>query len=295
MKNYKPTVFALAGPIAAGKSTASSILKDQFDFKIIRTRDVLGDLITSQGEVINDQSLQQFGATIMDGSGAEAFCKIIANSIDPDQSYVIDSVRPVSHYEWLLNLCHNFHLIYLHASLDNRKEHYITRRGDRESSVNGFIERTTHPVEQEVQRLFDYADAVIINNHDLKTFERRLFACVIPFIYPEPVLYFQQMVQAVVAFHNKHGYDVDSGNREIMPLRISLMIEELGEISQCISKGKGNIEEEHADLLYLLLGNAITLGFDLEEAFWKKHDINMQREARKIGDRIRVSDWNNDG
>ena len=59
-----------------------------------------------------------------------------------------------------------------------------------------------------------------------------------------------------------------------------------------ISKGKKGIDIEHADVLYLLLGNCVTLGIDLEECFFRKHGIVMQRPARMVDGNVVVSDWN---
>ncbi|MEJ0053610.1 MAG: nucleoside triphosphate pyrophosphohydrolase family protein [bacterium] len=95
-------------------------------------------------------------------------------------------------------------------------------------------------------------------------------------------------------FHRKHGYDVGTGNMAVMSLRIGLLIEELGELHAVVSKGVGDISEEHADLLYLLLGNCVTLGIDIETAFFAKHAINMRREAKVVRGNRRVSDWSHE-
>ena len=101
----------------------------------------------------------------------------------------------------------------------------------------------------------------------------------------------QGMMDAVQAFHDKHRFKERGG--EEMTYRISLMAEELGEISSCVTKGKGKEElsEEVADLLILVLGTAIAGNFDLNEAFWKKMDKLMQRESRIVDGRVRVSEF----
>ena len=101
----------------------------------------------------------------------------------------------------------------------------------------------------------------------------------------------QAMMAAVQAFHDKHRFRETGG--EEMTYRIALMAEELGEISACVSKGKGDEElaEEVADLLILLLGTAIARDFDLNEAFWQKMEKLMQRQARMVDGRIRVSEF----
>jgi NTP pyrophosphatase (non-canonical NTP hydrolase) len=102
---------------------------------------------------------------------------------------------------------------------------------------------------------------------------------------------YQAMLDAVQAFHDKHDFKNTGG--EEMTYRLSLMSEELGEISSCITKGKSreNLAEEVADLFILLVGTAIAADFDLREAFWKKMDTLMQRDSRMVNGRIRVSEF----
>jgi NTP pyrophosphatase (non-canonical NTP hydrolase) len=99
------------------------------------------------------------------------------------------------------------------------------------------------------------------------------------------------MKAAVQAFHDKH--DLKHTGGEDLTYRVALMVEELGEISACVSKGKPRaaLAEELADLLILLIGTGIATGLDLDEAFWEKMETLMQREARMIDGRIRVSDF----
>jgi len=99
------------------------------------------------------------------------------------------------------------------------------------------------------------------------------------------------MLAQVQAFHDKHDFSGTGG--EDMVYRIALMAEELGEMSSCVTKGKGKQEmaEETADLLILVMGTAIAGNFDLLGAFWKKMDKLMKREAKMIDGRIRVSEF----
>lgn len=99
------------------------------------------------------------------------------------------------------------------------------------------------------------------------------------------------MLAAVQAFHDKHRFRETGG--EELSYRIALMAEELGEISSCVTKGKPTEElaEEVADLLILVMGTAIAANFDLNQAFWHKMDVLMQRKARMVNGRIRVSEF----
>lgn len=102
---------------------------------------------------------------------------------------------------------------------------------------------------------------------------------------------YTDMLAAVQAFHDKHDFKHTGG--EELTYRLALMIEELGEVAECVTKGKPKAElaEEVADLFILLLGTAIAADFDLKQAFWLKMETIMQREAKMINGRIRVSEF----
>ncbi len=99
------------------------------------------------------------------------------------------------------------------------------------------------------------------------------------------------MLAAVQAFHDKHRFRETGG--EELSYRVALMAEELGEISACVTKGRPveALAEECADLMILVLGTAIAADFDLRAAFWAKMERLMQRDARMINGRIRVSEF----
>ncbi len=99
------------------------------------------------------------------------------------------------------------------------------------------------------------------------------------------------MLATVQSFHDKHRFRETGG--EDLVYRVALMAEELGEISACITKGKDReaLAEEVADLLILVLGTAISAGFDLRQAFWDKMRKIESRQARMINGRVRVSEF----
>ncbi|KPJ54163.1 hypothetical protein AMJ39_01840 [candidate division TA06 bacterium DG_24] len=98
----------------------------------------------------------------------------------------------------------------------------------------------------------------------------------------------EEMIKAVRRFHEKHDFAHNNGHDPFY--RMMLMMEEVGEICEALTKGKENLAEEHADLLILLLGNCIAFNIDIEEAFWNKYRRVMEREARWVGGKIRVTD-----
>ncbi len=102
---------------------------------------------------------------------------------------------------------------------------------------------------------------------------------------------YDEMLEAVRMFHEKHRFKENGG--EDLLYRIALMTEELGEIAECVTKGKSKdkLAEEVADLLILLLGTAIAADFDLRRAFWEKMQKIQSREGRLVNGRIRVSEF----
>ncbi|WP_197722123.1 MazG nucleotide pyrophosphohydrolase domain-containing protein [Sulfuriflexus mobilis] len=102
---------------------------------------------------------------------------------------------------------------------------------------------------------------------------------------------YADMLKAIQAFHDKHDFKGTGG--EDLTYRVALMAEELGEISSAVTKGKSSeqLAEECADLFILLMGTAISAEFDLNAAFWQKIDKIMQREAKMVNGRIRVSEF----
>lgn len=100
---------------------------------------------------------------------------------------------------------------------------------------------------------------------------------------------------ATKAFHEK--FEMKGTNNEDMQFRLNLLIEELGELAQAVTKGKSKEEilEENIDLLNLVLGNFVSMGItpkEIDEAFWKKHERIMSREKRKLSDgNYRVSEF----
>lgn len=102
---------------------------------------------------------------------------------------------------------------------------------------------------------------------------------------------YQDMLNAVQAFHDKHDFKNTGG--EELTYRVALMSEELGEIASAITKGKSidDLAEETADLFILLIGTAIAADFDLKQVFWDKMEKIMKRDSKMINGRIRVSEF----
>lgn len=63
-----------------------------------------------------------------------------------------------------------------------------------------------------------------------------------------------------------------------------LLMEELGEICESITKSKSNFQEEHADLLILLLGNCVSYDIDIIDITSRKLDKLLKMEPVRNAD-----------
>ena len=101
------------------------------------------------------------------------------------------------------------------------------------------------------------------------------------------------MMGRVAQFHHKHSFQSPENNGHDMGYRLALTVEELGELSAAITKGKPQSEasEELADLLILILGHSLAMQVDLESEFHKKMDKIMKRDSKKGGLGIRVTEY----
>ena len=95
----------------------------------------------------------------------------------------------------------------------------------------------------------------------------------------------KEYYEATKKFHEK--YEFKGTNNEDMVFRLNLLIEEVGELAECVTKGKSREDfiEENVDIFNLIIGNLISEEVTLEEfdkAFWKKHEKIMNREKRTL-------------
>ena len=84
----------------------------------------------------------------------------------------------------------------------------------------------------------------------------------------------ETMMKRVANFHQKHSFGNAEHNGHDLGYRIALTVEELGELSAAITKGKPKSEasEELADLLILILGHALARNVDLDAELHKNMD-----------------------
>ena len=101
----------------------------------------------------------------------------------------------------------------------------------------------------------------------------------------------ESMMKKIAVFHDKHKFEENNGHD--MGYRIALTVEELGELSAAVTKGKPLTEcvEEMADILILLMGHSLAMEVDLKAAFEAKYQKIMQRPSIRGRLGIRVTEY----
>ena len=248
MKQPGNLVIALCGPTCGGKSIVADYLTQKFYFQCIR--------IPADG---GDASVEHFSQTFLDESkGAGIF--------------VIDAIESLSQYE-ILQRVQNLKLIYVTSSPKIRLDRYKSKHAASISSEVTSYASVEENCSDNLEML--YLSSLVVNLEKGVIDTALLDSFIMTSLYGSSIVYFQQLINCVKSFHFKHGFEIASKSMANIPLIVGLMVEELGEIHECYTKGTGDIEEEHADLLYLLLGSCVTLGIDIEAAFLAKHQKNM--------------------
>lgn len=95
-------------------------------------------------------------------------------------------------------------------------------------------------------------------------------------------------IDKVKQLHEKMHFAENGG--EDMFYRMALISEEVGEIAECLTKNRGDIIEEHADLIILILGNCIAMKADgeIEAVLNNKLDRLMEMHPTTRGNYTRI-------
>lgn len=88
-----------------------------------------------------------------------------------------------------------------------------------------------------------------------------------------------ELLDKVKQLHKQNNFKANGGEDKLF--RMALIMEEVGEISEAITKNQDNFEEEHADLLILLLGNCVAYDIDILKLTNEKLDRLLKMKPSK--------------
>ncbi len=159
MKSPFHIVIGLTGHIAAGKTTAAAHIERK-GFAYYRYSQVIADVLKSRDIEVNRDSLQQAGGQLFDFSGQYDLNRQVEERLKGNLQVVIDGMR---HYEdytyWKEKSFTKFYLLYIEADEDICIARY---------KKDDYQKVDQHHVEQEIDELRVYADAVIENDGTLE-------------------------------------------------------------------------------------------------------------------------------
>lgn len=88
-----------------------------------------------------------------------------------------------------------------------------------------------------------------------------------------------ELLNKVKQLHKQNNFKANGGEDKLF--RMALIMEEVGEISEAITKDLDNFEDEHADLLILLLGNCVAYDIDILKLTNEKLDRLLKMKPSK--------------
>jgi uncharacterized protein YprB with RNaseH-like and TPR domain/predicted nuclease with RNAse H fold/dephospho-CoA kinase len=175
IKNTQPSwrerrVIGFSGPIAAGKTTASSFLESK-GFHYGRFSMVIAGLVQSRGMQPNRQTLQETGQEINQTKGQRWLGKKLIQMLPKRGNLVIDGLRfPEDHAFLVETFGPAFLHIHIDAPEDTRLERYIIDGGTKEE----FVDANSHQVESNVPNLSSLAHIIVDNASDMDSFKNEI-------------------------------------------------------------------------------------------------------------------------
>jgi uncharacterized protein YprB with RNaseH-like and TPR domain/predicted nuclease with RNAse H fold/dephospho-CoA kinase len=164
-------IIGFSGPIAAGKTTASTLLQSK-GFHYGRFSMVIADLAQKRGMQPSRQTLQQIGQEINETNGQRWLGKKLVQMLPEQGNLVIDGLRfPEDHAFLVERFGPAFLHIHIEAPEDTRLERYVLDGGTKEE----FMEADSHRVESNVSQLSSLAHVVLDNASDKESFREKIW------------------------------------------------------------------------------------------------------------------------
>jgi dephospho-CoA kinase len=162
--------IGLSGLLSSGKTTSGEIL-EKFGFAYGRYSMVIASLVKGQNNEVNRKTTQEMGEYVNKEKGQRWLGNELLKLLPEYKNLVIDGLRFLEDYLFLKEKFGNrFFHIHLTADLEIRKQRYNNQK---KNNVP-FEEANSHPVENEVSKLQDFADLVISNNGSISNLESKL-------------------------------------------------------------------------------------------------------------------------
>jgi uncharacterized protein YprB with RNaseH-like and TPR domain/predicted nuclease with RNAse H fold/dephospho-CoA kinase len=174
---HERRVVGISGPIAAGKTTAATTLRER-GFAYTRYSDVLADMLREEGRPVERRALQELGEQVHLNPGQRWLSKQVLSRVPADAKLVVvDGLRfPEDHAFFTERFGPNFLHLYIEAPREIRQQRYLAV-GLAEAD---FERVTSHPVENGVPLMASLAHMRLENSGSLESFKARVVQAIAP-------------------------------------------------------------------------------------------------------------------
>ena len=156
----------LAGLPGSGKTTAARYL-NSLGFDIISAGDTIREMCSAEGRSLSREALQDYGARLLKEKGYSHFAQILIRKAGSSQKVVFEGIRPVQVVQQLKEVLPDVYIIFVDTTDATRRARLRQYRG---VDDRGYAELINVPLEQEVLRIREMADSVIVNDSSISRF-----------------------------------------------------------------------------------------------------------------------------
>jgi dephospho-CoA kinase len=166
-QQHSRLVIGITGRIGAGKTSVGKYLESRHGFYYIRYSQVLSDWKAKDPE--SRAHLQEVGWEVMaGGEQVELNRRLIAQIQSPPRCAVDGLRHPIDRESLSAAFGPNFFLLYIESSEETRWERLRNKKHDKYPNLETFRSADSQPVEQHIDSLRSYADAVLENNASIE-------------------------------------------------------------------------------------------------------------------------------
>jgi dephospho-CoA kinase len=163
-------VFGIAGPIAAGKTTIATLLRDRYGYSVLSFGEMITALAKERELPELRRNLQVLSEQLIDNAGYAGLLHALLQKMDSNKLQVVDGIRHPAVAALLRErFGAHFTLVYVDAPLETRyrRGNIRAKFGERDS-LSQFRANQTGSIESAVRLLKAEADFRIRNTSDFE-------------------------------------------------------------------------------------------------------------------------------
>lgn len=168
----------LTGLLGSGKTTGAAHLKKS-GWDVISTGDIIREMCRQEGLQTSRKSLQEFGARLLQEKGYDYLANIMLSKCPNSDKVVFEGIRPLQVVNSIKKALPKVLIIFIEARATTREKR-LKMSDDPDNHVFNEIEK--NPLERDVLKIKQIADAIINNDTELNYFYSELDRIVSSFL-----------------------------------------------------------------------------------------------------------------